>query len=59
MSAENWTSRLMGGLAKTTERLAGNLSGITGGGRLSEDQLDDLEDALILSDLGPRRRPHP
>jgi fused signal recognition particle receptor len=25
MSAENWTSRLMGGLAKTTERLAGNL----------------------------------
>ena len=54
MSAENWTSRLMGGFAKTTERLASNLSGIVGGGRLNEDQLDDLEDALILSDLGPR-----
>ncbi|WP_206240502.1 signal recognition particle-docking protein FtsY [Novosphingobium terrae] len=54
MSAENWTSRLMGGLAKTSERLAGNLSGITGAARLTEDQLDELEDALILSDLGPR-----
>jgi fused signal recognition particle receptor len=54
MSAENWTSRLMGGLAKTSERLAGNLSGITGNSRLTEDQLDELEDALILSDLGPR-----
>jgi fused signal recognition particle receptor len=55
MSAESWTHRLMGGLAKTTERLTGNLAGITGGdARLSEDQLDDLEDALILSDLGPR-----
>lgn len=49
-----WTDRLLGGLRKTSERLTENLSGITGATRLSDAQLDDLEDALILSDLGPR-----
>ena len=49
-----WTDRLLGGLRKTSERLTENLSGITGAARLSDAQLDDLEDALILSDLGPR-----
>ena len=34
--------------------LGGNLSGIGGGARLDADQLDALEDALIMSDLGPR-----
>lgn len=59
MSAENWTDRVLGGLAKTTDKLGGSISGLLGGGlfaggRLSEDQLDELEDALILADLGPR-----
>ena len=61
MSAESWSERLFGGLRKTSERLSENLSGITDNlsavvtkTRLDEDQLDDLEDALILSDLGPR-----
>ena len=61
MNAESWTERLFGGLRKTSERLSENLSGITDNlsavvtkTRLDEDQLDDLEDALILSDLGPR-----
>ena len=49
-----WTDRLLGGLRKTSERLTGNLAGLTGGTRLGDAQLDDLEDALILSDLGPR-----
>jgi fused signal recognition particle receptor len=49
-----WTERLLGGLRKTSERLTENLAGITGATRLTEAQLDDLEDALILSDLGPR-----
>ena len=49
-----WTDRLLGGLRKTSERLTENLAGLTGGTRLSDAQLDDLEDALILSDLGPR-----
>jgi len=54
MSAETWGDRVLGGLRKTSERLSDNLSGIVSQTRLSEDQLDDLEDALILSDLGPR-----
>jgi fused signal recognition particle receptor len=59
MSAEpsggaSWTQRIFGGFQKTSERLSENISGIVSKTRLDEDQLDDLEDALILSDLGPR-----
>jgi fused signal recognition particle receptor len=54
MSAESWSERLLGGFRKTSERLTENLSGIVSTTRLTDDQLDDLEDALILSDLGPR-----
>jgi fused signal recognition particle receptor len=53
-SESGWTDRLLGGLRKTSERLTENLAGLTGGTRLNDAQLDDLEDALILSDLGPR-----
>jgi fused signal recognition particle receptor len=49
-----WTERLFGGFRKTSERLTGNLSGIVAKTRLDEGQLDDIEDALIMSDLGPR-----
>ena len=49
-----WTDRLLGGLRKTSDRLTENLAGLAGGSRLTDAQLDDLEDALILSDLGPR-----
>lgn len=54
MSGESWSDRILGGFRKTSERLAENLGGIVGSSRLTEAQLDDLEDALILSDLGPR-----
>ncbi len=54
MSADSWTNRLFGGLRKTSERLSDNLSGIVGQSRLDDAQLDEIEDALILSDLGPR-----
>lgn len=54
MSGESWSDRLLGGFRKTSERLAENLGGIVGASRLTEAQLDDIEDALILSDLGPR-----
>ncbi len=53
-SESGWTDRLLGGLRKTSERLTENLAGLAGGSRLTDAQLDDLEDALILSDLGPR-----
>jgi len=51
---ERWTQRLFGGFARTSERLGENLAGIVGKTRLEPDQLDELEDALILSDLGPK-----
>jgi fused signal recognition particle receptor len=54
MSSDSWSDRLLGGFRKTSERLAGNLAGFGGSTRLTETQLDDLEDALIMSDLGPR-----
>ena len=54
MSSESWSDRLLGGFRKTSERLVGNLAGFSGTTRLSDEQLDDIEDALILSDLGPR-----
>ncbi len=54
MSGDTWSDRLIGGFRKTSERLAENLGSIAGASKLTEAQLDDLEDALILSDLGPR-----
>jgi fused signal recognition particle receptor len=50
----SWTDRIFGGFRKTSERLSENLSGIVGKTRLEDGQLDAIEDALILSDLGPR-----
>ena len=53
MSGESWTDRLFGGFRKTSERLTENLSGIVTKAKLDVAQLDAIEDALILSDLGP------
>ncbi len=50
----SWSDRLFGGFRKTSERLTDNLSGIVAKTRLTDAQLDDIEDALITSDLGPR-----
>ncbi|MBV1687629.1 signal recognition particle-docking protein FtsY [Novosphingobium sp. G106] len=54
MSAETWSDRLFGGFRKTSERLSENLAGIVTKSKLDDEQLDEIEDALILSDLGPR-----
>jgi len=51
---DSWSQRLFGGFRKTSERLSENLSGIVAKARLDAGQLDDIEDALIISDLGPR-----
>ena len=53
MSGESWSDRLFGGFRKTSERLTENLAGIVTKARLDDAQLDAIEDALILSDLGP------
>ena len=51
--SESWTSRVFGAFRRTSERLSGNLTGVVGTARLDDATLDDVEDALILSDLGP------
>jgi fused signal recognition particle receptor len=48
-----WHSKLLGGFRRTSDRLVGNLAGL-GLGRLDEAQLDEIEEALIASDLGPQ-----
>lgn len=50
--AKSWHQRLLGGLRKTSDRLLGNLAGLTAA-RLDEETLDEIEEALIASDLGP------
>ena len=53
MSKPSWTERLFGGFKKTSERLTENLTEVVSKARLDEATLDDVEDALIMSDLGP------
>ena len=49
----SWLDRLRGGFAKTAERVADNLTGLTSKAALDTATLDDIEEALIASDLGP------
>ena len=51
-SKPSWHERLLGGFRKTSDRLLGNIAGL-GLGRLDDAQLDEIEEALIASDLGP------
>ncbi len=53
MSTKSWSERLFGGFRKTSDRLTENLTSAVGTATLDEATLDDVEDALILSDLGP------
>jgi fused signal recognition particle receptor len=53
MSETSWTERLFGGFRKTQQRLAENLTEAVGTARLDDATLDQVEDALIISDLGP------
>ena len=53
MSLLSWKDRLFGGFRKTSERLTENLAAVVTRARLDDATLDEVEDALILSDLGP------
>ena len=53
MSKPSWTERLFGGFKKTSERLTENLTEAVTEAKLDDATLDDVEDALIMSDLGP------
>ena len=49
----SWTERLFGGFRRTSDKLNENLSGLFGKAALDDDTLDQIEEALIGSDLGP------
>ncbi|MEO7690399.1 MAG: signal recognition particle-docking protein FtsY [Sphingomonas sp.] len=48
----SWHDKLLGGFKRTSDRLLGNLTGL-GTVPLDDATLDDIEEALIASDLGP------
>lgn len=52
--ALGWFQRLKQGLAKTSSKLTDGVQGVfTGKRRLDDDALEELEEVLITSDLGP------
>lgn len=53
MNQATWTQRLFGGLRRTSDRIGENIGGLIGAATLDTASLDDVEDALIASDLGP------
>lgn len=53
MTETSWTQRIFGGFRKTSDRLSSNLTAVVGTAKLDDATLDAVEDALILSDLGP------
>ena len=61
-STPSWHEKLLGGFKRTSDLLVGNLAGL-GAARLTDETLDEIEEALIASDLGPetaaRRRVAP
>ncbi len=50
---KNWREKLFGGLKKSSGKLSDNLTGLITKAKLDASTLDDIEDALIASDLGP------
>jgi fused signal recognition particle receptor len=53
VSEASWLDRLRHGLRKTSDRLGDNLTGLLTRAALDEESLDEIEEALIASDLGP------
>ncbi|WP_336965060.1 signal recognition particle-docking protein FtsY [Sphingobium aquiterrae] len=53
MSEPTWRERLFGGLKRTSDRLGDNLTGLFTKAALDDQTLDEIEEALIVSDLGP------
>jgi fused signal recognition particle receptor len=48
-----WRDKLFGGLKKTSGKLTENLTGLVTKAKLDAADLDEIEEALIVSDLGP------
>ena len=50
---ESWKIKLFSGLKKSSTKLTGNITGLVGKAKLDDATLDEIEEALIVSDLGP------
>ena len=53
MNDTAWHRKLIGGLKRTSEKLGENIAGIVTKSKLESETLDEIEEALIMSDLGP------
>jgi fused signal recognition particle receptor len=53
MSGKSWFGRLRDGLAKSTERITGGIAAALTRRRLDGEALEELEDTLIMADMGP------
>ena len=53
VTPQGWLGKLRAGLGRSSEKLGGNLSGLLGRGKLDDAMLEEIEEALIASDLGP------
>jgi fused signal recognition particle receptor len=53
MSETPWHEKLLGGFRRTSSLLGQNLSGLLSTAELDDKTLDEIEEALIASDLGP------
>ena len=49
-----WLSRLSKGLSKSSNKLGDNITGVFTKRKLDQDALDELEEILIMADLGPK-----
>lgn len=52
MSEDGWLSRLRSGLSRTSSRLSGEIGSIFTARKIDTETLSELEDALIMADLG-------
>jgi len=48
-----WLAKLKAGLSRSTDKLGDNLAGLLVRAKLDDAMLEDIEEALIASDLGP------
>jgi fused signal recognition particle receptor len=54
VSETSWYERMRLGFRKTSDRLGDNLTGLLTRSALDDATLDEIEEALVASDLGPR-----
>ena len=53
MTDTSWSEKMRAGFQRTSDRFGDNLTGLFNKAALDEQSLDELEEALIASDLGP------